>query len=363
MISNMAASAALAERTLSGDLRDYLLGLFREQRNPWPLLSETQQSNLAAEIEVESEIIIKRCVEIIGARNFPAIGVNLEQVTFKPKGVEAKMTFGAMDMATRHELVDRQGGRVIVVAADPDVFRGSRGLARIDKQQPDLPLDQPEATPYTLGKAAALEGGEQQCPYEAPSPEHEQWLEGYRSGAGERAATGAPADEGTLGYNLGYEDGKSGRSIEFCPFPGESAERARYHAGYFQAQLDGLEDGDPKTALTERAALYFSVMGIAAAVAGQQPIDNPFAEWMPARKAWNDGFFADTERARDMGAKAGKAGADESTNPFGDGTPEHEQWLAGWIAPEPGAGHPSEEPLKRGRGRPRKESRADQPGA
>lgn len=115
----MAAAAALAERTLTGDLRDFILTLFRDERNPWHMMSEERQTWLAQHVEDECETLVERAVGIIAGRDLPSIAVGLEQIAFKPKGVEAKLTFAAMDASTRHQLVDSQGGRVVIVVCDP----------------------------------------------------------------------------------------------------------------------------------------------------------------------------------------------------------------------------------------------------
>src|SRR5205085_2744267 len=70
-----------------------------------------------------------------------AIEVLLEQVTFKPKGIEAKLGIHASDKDIRHALVDAQNKEILIVVADAAAYLGEQAPARIDQQQPDLPLD------------------------------------------------------------------------------------------------------------------------------------------------------------------------------------------------------------------------------
>lgn len=273
-ITGTAAAAALAERTLTGDLRDYVIDLIRTQRNLWPMLNEMQQTNLAAEIEHECETLVQRAVGIIAGRDFTAIGVGLEQIAFKPKGTEAKLTFGLMDARVRHELVDAQGGRIVLVIADPDVYRGSRGLAAVDKDQPELPI------------AAGA----------APAP-HE--IAGDLPAPGD-VDTLSPEPPEQIGYRAGYGDGLDGIAWGEAPYDEGTPERARYEAGWWAAMLEGIDDPAKRETHAASAEAHFVEMGKAAAAAGAQPTDCPFPEWMPARDWWNAGFFADaTDEAQD----------------------------------------------------------------
>jgi hypothetical protein len=132
----------IAAKTLTGDLRDLVLSIQRESIEPWHRRSETQQRYFVGYAEAAIEVAVGRAVQIIAAGGFPAIAVTLEQLAFKPKGIEAKLAMNVIDRATRHQLVDAQGKPVLIVIADPAAFIGARGPARIDKQAPELPLDE-----------------------------------------------------------------------------------------------------------------------------------------------------------------------------------------------------------------------------
>lgn len=339
-----AAAAALAERTLTGDLRDSLLGLFRDEKNPWHLMSEERQTRLAHIIEEHCEILVRRAISIIAARDFPAVGVALDQVAFKPKGIEAKMTFGIMEAKTRHALVDAQGGRIVIVMADPDFFRGSRGIARVDRQEPELPLD------------TKPNGHDPE-----PVPDAGEGRDLGEINTGDADAAAGAQNNPALGYTLGYADGRSGRPMLDGPFPEGSPERARYEAGWLQSQIDGLKHNpSQQQTATAGAAHHFREMGRVAFFRSRKMLtDCPLADWMPATKWWREGLL---EAICGAAAEAGKAGVDRAENPYPEDTPEGEAWLSAWTAPEPGAGHPpAEEPKRRGRPRKGSEPPADHP--
>jgi hypothetical protein len=135
---------------LLGDMRDEVLDLVRDLREPWHKLAEKQQAYTAQRVEDRCRAVITRAVNAIAARDFPAIAVILEEAAFKPKGIQLKFQTNAVDRGTRHQIVDAQGKPVLIVIGDPAAFMGARGPAKIDKQAPELPLD---AAPQPNGEA------------------------------------------------------------------------------------------------------------------------------------------------------------------------------------------------------------------
>lgn len=328
-VSGTAAAADLAARTLTGDLRDWLLRFVRDQRAPWHLLGEEQQTKLAARIEGECEDLVRRTVEIVGARNFRSIGVALDQVAFKPRGIEAKMTFGAMDAATRHALVDAQGGRVVIVVVDPDLFRGARGLAAIERDEPELPL--------AIGAGEPENGPTEET--DAPADEEDNPAEGPGEVATPDSEDGPAHSRDS--YSEGYEAAKGDAGVDANPYewlyPQEPEYRAAllWLAGWYQARLDVTTATLARNDLCAEAVQAFNRLGREAAdydlgderkSAGER-VANPLDLWMPACQWWTQGY---------LDACAGAGTSDKPP--------------------------PSVEPPKRGRGRPRK-SGGDQPGA
>lgn len=129
----------LARKTLLGDMRDTLMTVAREMPEAWAKLTEKQQRHYAEVFEASARQIIERAVEILAADTRIAIAVQLEQVTFKPKGSDAKMAFLGLSRELKHALVDAQGTRVMIVIADATAYMGARRGPKIDKQEPPLP--------------------------------------------------------------------------------------------------------------------------------------------------------------------------------------------------------------------------------
>lgn len=158
----------------------------------------------------------------------------LEEVDFKPKGIVAKLGLSGADSETKHALVDAQGKEILIVVADAAQYMGQRAAARIDKQQPDLPLgptpeaeakveealdtviaddnsekpaafvsdlsverEAAERDPFGAGKAAALRGfNETRNPLPPGSEESQRWLAGHAEGMQELLAGATAATSG-----------------------------------------------------------------------------------------------------------------------------------------------------------------------
>lgn len=254
---------------LAADLRDSMLGLFRDLREPWHQLDEKQQRRTAERVAEACDAVVIRAVETIAAREYPVVPAILKETKIKD-GIEGKFTMSRSD-PLRHQVFDAAGKPFIMVLADPAVFMAPRA-AVIDRQQPDLPLAS-EAEPPQNGIGLDDSGPGNPQGFEAPQLE-------------------TVADPGSNdGYTLGYEDGRQGRPMSDTELEEGSNERVCYEAGWCQAQLDGLAD-NPKTLQQQVASTrkYFDDMGSLAAEAGLRAEECPLAEWMPARKWWIEGF-------------------------------------------------------------------------
>lgn len=232
-----ASLAPVAAKTLVGDMRDHVLDLVRELRDPWHKLSEKQQAHFALMTGDFARVLIERTVQLISAHDFPAIAVTLEQLAFKPKGIEAKLAMNAIDRATRHQLVDAQGKPVLIVIADPAAFMGARGPAKIDKQAPELPLDGepngeavgplPDLEARKIGKLDGLAGVRDHA---ARFPEgtsgHEDYETEWLIGQNERAALMSTARE------LGAVAGKAGADESTNPYAAGTSLHDLWLAGW-----------------------------------------------------------------------------------------------------------------------------------
>lgn len=136
--NGLAGPLDIAARTLTGDLRDQMLELVRDLREPFHAIGERQQKFYAERVEHICEAVVARAVRLIAAHDFPVISATLKEAKIKD-GIEAKVGLGRYD-DNRHLLFDAQGSKILVVLADPAAFHGARGAAKIDADEPVLPL-------------------------------------------------------------------------------------------------------------------------------------------------------------------------------------------------------------------------------
>jgi hypothetical protein len=134
------------------------------------------------------------------------IPVLLEQIAFKPKGVEAKLVFHIGNTAIRHALVDAQGKDILIVVGESRQPELPLENGKNDRDEPIVAGDESEPTagrltslvaerwaarkdPYAAGKAAGLQGfTETRNPFPHPSVESADWLRGHAEGEQEREA-------------------------------------------------------------------------------------------------------------------------------------------------------------------------------
>lgn len=228
-----AVAIELAAKTLSGDLRDFVIELLRDLRSPWHKLPESQQSFQAQRVQDRCAEMVGEAVNLIAAREFPAIDVLLEEIRFKEKGCDVKLGVSGMSRELRHALVDSRGGRVMVVIADPLFFRGARGPAKIDKQA--LFDATPNGHDEPAGAAGPLfaEG--------AAEPIGEARNHGYNDGfdgVQDHAARWAAGVAGHADYELGKAEGEDERAAKL-------AEAREVGATAGEAGADRLDNPHP----------------------------------------------------------------------------------------------------------------------
>jgi hypothetical protein len=136
----------LGVRTLRGDLRDLLLDQIRNMPKPWHLMSEEEQRRRAVHVDEQSTAIINALVDLIAADGRPVINARVEVVNIKTKAIEAKLVLSRSD-EQRLALIDAQGDNVMVVLSDPSRFSGERAPAKIDPDQPGLPIETLQVDP------------------------------------------------------------------------------------------------------------------------------------------------------------------------------------------------------------------------
>ncbi len=139
---NTQAAAGVAAKTLTGDIRDFILDRLRyeQDKRPWNKRSETEQRETIAKVEEAVHASVEKAVQIIAAAGMQTIQATLDSVTVKD-GIKAVFTLAKHD-PLRHQLVDAQGSVVMIVVANPDEFEGERAPAEVIPDQAPLPIDE-----------------------------------------------------------------------------------------------------------------------------------------------------------------------------------------------------------------------------
>ncbi|HZT90335.1 MAG TPA: hypothetical protein VFA12_20510 [Stellaceae bacterium] len=251
-----------ALRTLSGDMRDEVLEFVRHQPKQFKAMSEGEQRLFGNRIDDLCRTIVRRAVDIIAADSRVTIGVQLEQVAFKPKGIEAKLTFAAVDAAIRHALVDAQGQRIMIVVSDPERYFGERAPAKIEADQPGLPLgrDEPElplageamvqAAAQREGYVAGLRGDAAEAnPHPLGTVERQQWSSDWLAAAAQKRGRDAPFVNEAL--QAGYADGFSSELTHADLYEGEAPFADDYSIG----RSIGIADRAPEPTAEAEASL------------------------------------------------------------------------------------------------------------
>lgn len=126
----------LANETLVGDIRDFLLDRVKNHKKPWVAMSETEQHGEIHSATEAAKHLVRRAVNIIASEGRKVITGHLEQVTVK-KEIKAVVTLPKSDEC-RHELIDSQGQSVLLVVADTAAFSGEGDAPEPDPDQGDL---------------------------------------------------------------------------------------------------------------------------------------------------------------------------------------------------------------------------------
>jgi hypothetical protein len=126
------ATVELAKQTMTGDLRDILLGIVKEQ-TVWKAYPESQQREIISRITMGAEAAVERAVAIIAADGRNPIAATLESITVKD-GIKATLVCPKSEQSLI-ALGLRTGAVVQVVAADPNVYMGQRRDQHPDADQ------------------------------------------------------------------------------------------------------------------------------------------------------------------------------------------------------------------------------------
>lgn len=124
--------------TLVGDLRDAMLAELRDVADgkPWNERPEAQQRQVVERVHGAARGMVNKAVLLMSNQGFKSLMGELVQVRIKD-GFQAQVNI-PRGAEFRHELGDRQGKEVVLVLADAEEFRGTRGAVPITPPAPLL---------------------------------------------------------------------------------------------------------------------------------------------------------------------------------------------------------------------------------
>lgn len=141
----------LNAETLTGDIRDWLIGHFRDMQKPWAQMSESEQYDKIEAADRAARQLVTKTVNTLASENFDTVHVQVGKFTVKEGQIKAEFTAAATD---QYLLSIRHAGRAVLVLADPNAYHGERQEARPDPDEPGLPLvdeEQAEVEPAGQG--------------------------------------------------------------------------------------------------------------------------------------------------------------------------------------------------------------------
>jgi len=127
----------MAAKTMTGDLREAVLELFKHRQKSWQEMSEADQRAAVATVESFCHRAVTMAVGIIAADGRKAISATLKKAVVKDGAIEGTVVLGRYD-DQRHALFDAQGSSIIITIADPQAYDGQRAEAVVDPDQGDM---------------------------------------------------------------------------------------------------------------------------------------------------------------------------------------------------------------------------------
>ena len=128
--------ADLAAKTLTGDIRDFLLDRVKNLGKPWAAMTEDEQSDQIHAARDAAEMLVQKACAIIASGGKKAMTGQLVKVAIKDK-ISIQVDFNKHD-DQRHSLIDAAGLTVSLVLADAAPFTGERAPAEATPMQGSL---------------------------------------------------------------------------------------------------------------------------------------------------------------------------------------------------------------------------------
>lgn len=157
-----AGLAAIDAYKMQHQLRDNLLDVMRTMPNVWQKLTEAQQRSLAKRCHEFSAKVVYQAAHAVAGLGHKSMGALLKEVKFGEKGTDVKIAAiddvnAADPLALDFELVRFQGKNVVIVFVDPATYNEDATDAKIDAQEPPLPMGEAHPAQAKVDVVAAGE--------------------------------------------------------------------------------------------------------------------------------------------------------------------------------------------------------------
>ena len=128
-------------KTLSGDVRDMILTHIRSMTVPWDMLNEQEQGNKIMAATECGETVVRLTLQAIAKNKLPAISVTVGAYKVD-KNLEIKLG-SAPSVANITMMAEHGNGGALLILAEASDYFGERAPQRPQKDQPSLPMDEP----------------------------------------------------------------------------------------------------------------------------------------------------------------------------------------------------------------------------
>lgn len=131
-------TADIAAETLSGDVRDAILGQIRALQKPYARCSQDEQREVIEHAAKVANGLVRNAVEIIASHGRKVIHSTVEQITVKD-GIKVVLK-SANTEAALSELGNCIGKQVLIIISDASDFTGEKQEVKPEPDQQVIPL-------------------------------------------------------------------------------------------------------------------------------------------------------------------------------------------------------------------------------
>ncbi|OPZ78659.1 MAG: hypothetical protein BWY78_00467 [Alphaproteobacteria bacterium ADurb.Bin438] len=124
----------LAKKTLSGDIRDFLVDRLRQFPKPWQKMTEAEQEREIESASKAAENLITEALRIISSNGRDVVVATLDKLTIKD-GIKVEASTGIKYLQSIGEVV---GQEILIVTNSVNEFVGESKPCKADPDQPEL---------------------------------------------------------------------------------------------------------------------------------------------------------------------------------------------------------------------------------